>query len=153
MSFFERLLSISQQMARTRDLAPLLEYAIRSALELLNAERGYLMLLDAEGNREFRVKLNADGSIPQEEISTTILNHVWQTTEPMIIYDAVNDPRLAASASVHALGLRSVMCAPLLSQGRLLGAIYLENRSTSSVFQQQELEPLMMFANQVAVSL
>ncbi len=151
--FFERLLSISQQMARTRDLDPLLKYAIRSALELLNAERGYLMLLDAEGNYEFRVKLNADGSVPQEEISTTILHHVWQTTDPVIIYDAVNDPRLAEAASVHALGLRSVMCAPLLSQGQLLGAIYLENRSTSNVFQQKELEPLMMFANQMAVSL
>ncbi|XWX05527.1 ATP-binding protein (plasmid) [Aggregatilineales bacterium SYSU G02658] len=152
-SFFERLLSISQQMARTRDLDPLLEYAIRSALELLNAERGYLMLVDPQGKRDFRVKLNRDGSVPQEEVSAAILNHVWQTHDPLIIYDAVTDPRLAEAASVRAMGLRSVMCAPLLSQGQLLGAIYLESRSTRGVFQQKDLEPLMMFANQVALSL
>lgn len=151
--FLTRLLSISHQMAATHDVERLLPYAMRSAMELLHAEYGYLMLVNAAGEREFKVKLSQDGSVPDEALSSTILNQVWHTHEPMVVYDALTDPLLSTAASVKMLGLRSVMCAPLVVQGRLIGAIYLENRSATHVFQQKELEPLMMFVNQAAVSI
>ncbi len=151
--FFKRLLKISREMAGTRNVEPLMHYAIESALELLNAERGYLMLVDEKGERQFKVQLDHSGAISDEAVSVTILDHVWETHDPVIIYDALTDPLLSNSDSVHTLRLRSIMCAPLISRGEIIGAIYLENRSVASVFQQRELEPLTFFANQAAVSI
>jgi signal transduction histidine kinase len=111
------------------------------------------MLVNSAGEREFKVQLDRNGEISDEAVSVTILDHVWETHDPVIIYDALTDPLLSNSASVHALGLRSIMCAPLISRGEIIGAIYLENRSVASVFQQRELEPLTFFANQAAVSI
>lgn len=151
--FFTRLLAISQQMAATRDVETLLHYAISSALELLNAEAGYLILISESGEREFKVRLRHDGAVPDERPSETVLKQVTLSLQPLLVNDALTDPRLSVSDSVHALGLRSIMCAPLLVQGRLIGVIYLENRRDANVFQQKELEPLMMFVNQAAVSI
>jgi signal transduction histidine kinase len=151
--FFKTLLEISRTMAETRLLDPLLKYAVAEALKLLNAERGYIVLLRSDGELDFKVKLDRLGNAPEEEISMTILNQVLESHQAMIFNDAMVDPSLAGSESVQSLGLRSVICAPLISHGTTIGAIYIENRSIAAVFMQKELQPLTFFANQAAVSI
>ncbi len=153
--FYQSLLEISRRMAETRELAPLLQYAVRVALELLNAERGYLVLLDGDAI-QFAVKLERRDEgffTAEEEISTSIFTHVIATHKPIITTDAVVDPQFSASTSVQDLQLRSVMCAPLISRGSVIGALYLENRSHANIFLESDLEPLSFFTNQAAVSI
>jgi len=152
-AFFRTLLEISRKMVETRDLETLLHYALKQALELLNAERGYLMLADSAGNLEFRIRMDRQGSIETEEVSKTVVDRVMEQKQPVLIYDAMTDPGLSHSESVQSLGLRSIMAAPLIVEGTVIGIIYLENRSNASVFHQKELEPLAFFANQAAVSI
>lgn len=155
-TFFRRLLEINRQMAENRALEPLLRVTMQNALELLDAESGYLVLLNADGQLDFRVKMDRAGNElahPEEQISSSIFNKVIETREPLLINDAILDPSLSAAESVRALQLRSVMCAPLLARGTLLGAIYVENRSTANVFKASEVDSLVIFANQAAISI
>ena len=118
--FFKKLLEISRHMAENRALNPLLNYAMQIALELLDAERGYLVLLNEDRSLDFRVKMDQNGNElehPEEQISYSILNKVVSTNEPLVITDALLDPSLQNSDSVQALQLRSVMCAPLTAKG------------------------------------
>lgn len=57
------------------------------------------------------------------------------------------------SSSVKELQIRSVMCAPLVSRGKILGAVYVENRSGSNLFDNEDLTMLEYFAAQSAVSI
>lgn len=155
-SFLHHLLEISRRMAETRELDPLLKYAMQIALELLRAENGYLVLHHANGALEFRVKLNESGEElqhPEDQISLTIYEKVIRTGKPFLSIDAQYDPAVAKAQSVQALQLRSVICAPLITHNGILGAIYLENRSKAAVFSEHDLEPLTFFASQAAVAI
>jgi len=155
-SFLQQLLEISRRMTETRELTPLLHYAMTIALDLFNAEGGYLFLQNQDGTLEFKVKIDHAGRDiphPNEAISHTIYEKVIQTGQAFLSVDALTDPNLQKSASVQALQLRSVMCAPLTTRSGILGAIYLENRSQVAVFRDADLQPLSFFASQAAVAI
>ena len=49
--------------------------------------------------------------------------------------------------------LRSIMCTPLISQDKIIGAIYVENRSRSGQFKKDDVIPLEFFSNHAAVAI
>jgi signal transduction histidine kinase len=152
----EKILAISQEMARTRALNPLLDYAMDMAIELFHAEYGYLVLTNEEGDVEFTVKRDfrqQNVPHPEEQLSFSILREVIIERRPVLTMDAVIDPRFNNAHSVQALRLRSVMCVPLVTHDVSIGALYLENRSETSVFNDEDLKFLTLFANQCAVAI
>ena len=150
----EQILQLSCRMAETRDLRPLLIYAVDVALELFNAEHGYLILRNADGSLDFRVKRkHGGGEITDPEISRQILDRVLSKGQPVAAADALEDPEFDTSPSVHALNLRSVMCVPLITRNGVIGALYLDNRLEQDVFTASDLKFLQLFANQAAVSI
>lgn len=146
------LLDIGRQIAETRELDPLLESAMNLALGFLDAEYGYIVLHD--GNElVFKVGQDKQGNHlkePREQISHTIFDKVIQNGKGVIIEDALDS---FDTSSVTDLRLRSVICVPLISRGKILGAIYVENRSVSSLFEKEDFELLEYFAAQTAVAI
>lgn len=152
----EKLLDISRKMAENRFPDPLLEYAIKVALELFNAEYGYLVLRRADNTLDFRVCQDRCGTIltePNEQISHTIFEDVIEKGQPLVVANASLDPDFQNADSVNSLQLRSVMCVPMIARGNILGAIYIENRSEEDLFTEQDLRPLEYFAAQAAISI
>lgn len=143
-------------MTEIRLLAPLLEFATVEAIKLTNAERGYVVLPGADGRLDFRVKRDRQGREIQnaeDQISKTALTKVLKTGEPLILRDAMGDQQFSLSLSVMNLHLRSLMCVPLITQGRVIGAFYVENRSVRGRFTEEDLPPLVLFANQAAAAI
>ncbi len=152
----ERVLHLSRSMAETRSLTPLLDYAMDEAMDLVGAKRGYIVLLREDGSLDFRVKRGAhhDGTpLGEDQVSTSILREVIQTRQPLIVSDARSDSRWSQAKSVALLGLRSVMCVPLIARGQTIGAMYVENRAVQNCFDAEDLPPFVLFANQAAVSI
>lgn len=148
----KKLLDIGRQMAETRELDPLLETAMSLALSFVRAEYGYLVLLDND-DLIFRVGLDKNGNRlqePEEQISRTIFDQAINSGKAEITADAISS---VDTSSVKELQIRSVMCAPLVSRGKTLGAIYVENRSESNLFGVDDLTLLEYFAAQTAVSI
>ncbi|HRF94531.1 MAG TPA: ATP-binding protein [Aggregatilineales bacterium] len=163
--FYEKLLTLSRDMAQNRELLPLLNYAMRSAIDLVDAEFGYLILVDESLNSNtintatlldfltFAVSLEKTGSphlYPETQVSKAIIERVLRSKEPLVITDAIGDKSLQTK-SVNELQLRSVMCVPLLTARSFLGLIYLENRSQAQIFTQKDVIPLGYFASQAAI--
>lgn len=163
--FYEKLLALSRDMAQTRELTPLLKYAMRAAIELVNAEYGYLILVDESltintlnsatllEHLTFAVNQDKFGNshpYPETQISKSIVEQVIRSKEPLVITDALSDVGWQTK-SVSELGLRSVMCVPLQTAHGFLGLIYLENRSQSAIFAQRDIIPLSYFATQAAI--
>lgn len=149
-----QLLDIGRQMAETRALAPLLRYAVDITLELLDAQYGYIVLVNDDGTLDFRVRRDDDGNVIEEadeQISRTILYRVIDEQLPVRTANAVAEPAFREASSVKKLALRSVLCVPLLTRGRVLGVIYVENRDKASVFNEDDMEVLQYLASHTAV--
>lgn len=150
----EQILQLSCQMAETRNLQPLLVRAVDVALDLFNAEHGYLILVRPDDSLDFRVKRHRDGiEIAVPEISHQILRQTLADRKPIAAANAVKDPAFDTSLSVHNLQLRSVMCVPLIAHSDVIGALYLDNRIEEDVFSKSNLQFLQLFANQAAVAI
>jgi diguanylate cyclase (GGDEF)-like protein len=152
----EKLLDISRKMAENRFLDPLLEYAINIALKLFNGEYGYLVLLRKDNSLDFRIRQDKRGKEleePEEQISHTIFEEVIKNNKSLVVANACTDPNFQNAESVAKLRLCSVMCVPLISRGKTLGAIYIENRSEENLFSEEDLKTLEHFAAQAAVSI
>lgn len=148
------LLSIGRRMAETSMLDPLLEYAVDISLQVLNAQYGYLVLVNNDGTLDFRVRRDRNGNNIAEaarQISYTIFTRVIESGEPVKTASALDDPELSDSSSVYKLQLRSVLCVPLISHGKILGALYVENRERQDLFTDDDLEPLLYLASQAAI--
>ena len=154
--FLTRILDIGRQLAENRSLDPLLDYAMNEALNLFNAEVGYLILLKTDGSLDFRVKRARDGRSldqPEREISQTILRQVIQSQEDVVIASALDDDDYQDAHSVVSLKLRSVLCVPMITRGHAIGALYLENRSGNNVFTRADLPAVNLFASQAAIAI
>ncbi len=149
----EKFVDLGRQLAQTRELVPLLESAVDIALDFMEAEYGYLVLVDDQGALDFQVCRDQDGNMleqPQERISYTIFEDVVSSGEALIIDDAVSSIQ---SESALRLQLSSVMCVPLISRGKILGAIYVENRTEKNLFRDNDLKLLEYFASLAAVAI
>lgn len=149
-----RLLDIGRQMAETRALEPLLIYAVDVALELLNAQYGFIVLSQPDGQLHFQVARDHNGNTiiaPETQVSRTILYRAMEREQHVLTASAVSDSSFGGATSVSMLELKSVLCVPLISQGDVIGAIYLENRAEFDLFQEEDVQPLQYLASHAAV--
>ena len=93
----EHILVVSRELAETRELVPLLERVMDQALDLVGAERGYIVLISLAGTGgvvlDFRVRRGQKWQSLEctEEISRTILGEVLETGQPLVLRDAGQD--------------------------------------------------------------
>ncbi|MCC6625669.1 MAG: sigma 54-interacting transcriptional regulator [Deltaproteobacteria bacterium] len=162
---WSRLLEVHKRLASEHNVQRLLEYIMDSAILLTGAERGFL-LLDARGGPknseatkegfEVRVARNIDQENIRNrhlKISRGIARRVIEGGEPIITVDAMEDERYKEQLSVHDLRLRSILCLPMAFRGRVLGAIYLDNRFRPSAFADEDVRFMEAFADMAAIAL
>jgi signal transduction histidine kinase/ActR/RegA family two-component response regulator len=150
----EYVITVSRQMAETHNLDALLPFVMDEVLQLVGAEHGYIVLIDEIGRLDFKAKRHHVSTWHgDDEMSHSILQVVVEQGEPLVLGNAMMDPRFAQAKSVMSQNLRSVMCVPLITQERTIGAIYVENRSVEGLFMPENVKPLMLFANQAAASI
>ena len=138
------------------DLEIVLARAMDEVIRLTGAERGYLVLLDpADQSLEVRVVRDLENpqAGPEFRGSTTILQEVLATGQPLRTDNAYKDPRMQDHVSIAQLTLRSVVCVPLTYKGTVIGALYVDNRLRTGVFTAREETLLVAFANQAAVAI
>jgi signal transduction histidine kinase len=134
-------------------------------IRFVRAERGFILLVDAETGRVWgeavrnldkaalEATLSGTDLTNRAEISTSVVETVLDSAQPLLTHNAMEDPRFASRQSVQFSHLRSVLCVPLMTQGRVLGIIYLDNRAQSGIFTDKQLTMLSAFANQAAVAM
>jgi adenylate cyclase len=151
------LYSIAQDLNTSLDLEDVLGQVMARLIEVVHAERGFLMLWDeAAGKLQFRAARGADGRTLGEgdfNISSGVIQNVWQSQQPLLTVDAQDDARLAERVSIVAYGIRSVMCAPLRVHGHGVGIVYVDSRARSALFDMAHLDLLAAFCNQAAIAI
>lgn len=149
------LYEITGVMNRSLHFDEALNNIIDAVMIVTKAQRGFLMEAQ-EGGDDLRVLVarGLDGkTIEEEGYSRTIVNQVVTTREPLLTNNAQFDTRYQVGQSIIMRGLRAILCAPLMVQERLLGAIYVDTSMRSGNFSQSDRDLLSAVAGQAAIAL
>jgi sigma-B regulation protein RsbU (phosphoserine phosphatase) len=152
----ETLYRVSQALASTLDLDAVLNTVLDQVISVTKAERGFLLLGDQPQTLRFQAARDNQGSEihdAESQVTHGVLTRVAETARAVLTSDAQDENWLVNRASVNALKLRSIMCAPVLLKGRMTGLVYVDNRLQAGIFQPADLELLQSVANTAAVAI
>lgn len=150
------LYHITMTMNSSLNFDEALANVIDAMMQATKAERGVLMGFD-EDTKELRL-LGAHGitgeKLQQEEAySTTIVNQVVSTRQPLLTNNAMFDNRIVPGQSIIMRGLRAILCAPMLIQDRLVGVVYVDTSMRTGNFNEADRDLLSAIANQAGITL
>ncbi len=136
------------------DLDKLLPKILEKAFEMVNADRGVILLMDERGELVPRfVKTRTGKSDPNIVLSKTVMAEVMNSKTAVLSSDATMDARFSGAHSIIMQGIRSTMTVPLLHRDELLGIMHLDSLFTSNAFTEKDLQICTGMAVQAAVSI
>lgn len=153
---FAKLFQVSRVIGASLDLQTVLDQVMDAIIQLTEAERGFLMLLDDDGILNVRVARNFDQETLDNTafaLSRTVTRRVLETGQPIVTTNAQEDPRFANQQSVVTHALRSIMASPLRVRGQVIGVVYVDNRVRTGLFSEEDLDVLDTFAGQAAIAI
>ena len=127
--------------------------ALREMIRILNAERAFFFRADEKGLLTFTTGRNQEGSSLAEPkgYSRTVVEKVRAESRGLVVSGTEEGAALGSQSAVL-FGLRSIMAAPMLIRGVLVGVVYLDSRMARGVFTPDDVETLTALANHIAVS-
>lgn len=151
-------LAISSEIVLDKLLASLM----RISLENAGAQLGFLILV-----RDGKLLISAQASVVAEDVAVlqftpvedcqdlpvTVINYVERTRSDLVLSNAAAEGLFTADPYVIRQQLKSLLCTPIVNQGKLIGILYLENNLTVGAFTPHRLEVLRLLSSQVAISL
>ncbi|PKA44506.1 hypothetical protein CWR43_06220 [Rhizobium sullae] len=158
----ETVVEASQTLSEEMDLDRLVETLMKSMLVHAGANYGVLLLME---NGEVRVHASAATKGKEVVISTSpttpperlvpyaIIDTVMATRQPLVVTDATVDLQESYQPELEVRTAHSVLCAPLIRRGNLIGFIYLENTLLGGVFTESRATTIKLLATQAAISL
>jgi adenylate cyclase len=153
---FAALGRVAETVNSSLDLDVVLRRVLDTAVEVLQAERGFLMVADDHGELRLTTTHGMDRATVEGadmRPSQTTVRRVFETGKPIVTTDAQTDPRFNVNLSVRALRLRSVICVPLAIRERTVGVVYLDSRLAPGLFSRHDPDLLAAFANGAAVAI
>ncbi|MCF7803363.1 MAG: sigma-54-dependent Fis family transcriptional regulator [Candidatus Marinimicrobia bacterium] len=137
------------------EVKSLLEKAIDVVVNELDADAGFIILVDQSGRTETVSAYNMllEDRPDAEEVSRTVILDAMENAEPVTTQDKGSSNRIAAQSSVIRLGISAVMCVPLLHEDMVCGAVYLDRRDKKNPFTERDLSYLLSFAKQIVFGL
>jgi C4-dicarboxylate-specific signal transduction histidine kinase len=155
-------IKVSQAVSGEIVLEKLIDRLMRIAIEQAGAERGLLIRprgveqrLEAEATTsgdsvivELRDEQAGAACLPE-----SVLHYVLRTGESVVLDDAAARSAFGEDPYIRERQTRSILCLPLINQGKLNGVVYLENNLTRSAFAPARVALLKLLASQAAISL
>ncbi|WP_172193357.1 ATP-binding protein, partial [Microcoleus asticus] len=155
------VLKASQTLSSEIHLERLLSTLLEVVIENAGADKSALLLL--KGNKLIVEAMSTFAScstvllsIPLEEsqeLPIALINSVKRTLQPSLISNATTDSSLMADPYIIRRQPKSLLCAPILHQGKLLGVLYLENNLAIGAFTSDRVAILNILCSQAAISL
>lgn len=157
-SELETLYEIARMLNSTLGFEEVLRLVMDQVIQVVNAERGFLVLLDPVSDdlrfeiaREKEAR-SIDSSAFDFKISRSTVERVVHTRQLiMTSHDAQVELKDAESVLMH--GIRSIMCAPLIVRDSCIGAVYVDSRIVANLFLPQQGDLLMAFCRQAAIAI
>jgi len=159
---FATVIKASQALAGEIALDKLLAKLMTILLENGGAQKGFLVLSD-----QGKLTIEARGEVSQDQVEVLqvlpiegseslplgMLQYVARTQEDVVLSDATNEGVFTKESYIVKNQPKSILCAPIINQGKLIGILYLENNLTTGAFTSERLAVLKVLSSQAAISI
>ncbi|MCS7189114.1 MAG: SpoIIE family protein phosphatase [Bacteroidia bacterium] len=138
---------------------------LRLAIDNSGAERGFLIVPDPPESHQLRVVGYAEAgdheprpyppqpAEAEPQIFHALLQHATRARENIFVTEADTDSLWTSHPDWEKLGVYSILCLPLVYQGKLIGIVYLSHASQSLLAEPAQAEFLKLFTAPAAVAL
>ena len=159
---FASVMKASQSISGEIVLDRLLKNLMTTLLQNAGADKGILIL---ESKKKFYAEAISESgkdsqilqSIPIDGTTpicpTNMIYFVIRSKENVVLDDALNDSKYGTDGYIQTSKPRSVICTPLMTQGKVVGVLYLENKVSTGAFTQDRLRILNLLSSQAAISI
>ncbi|MBN1662462.1 MAG: diguanylate cyclase, partial [Deltaproteobacteria bacterium] len=150
--------AISSEIVLERLLQKIMNLAIVNA----GAQRGFL-IIDTDGKLTIEAAKDVEDKDIQvlrsialdtsDDLSKAVVNYVLRSGENVILGNAAHEGAFKNDPYVKRNRCKSILCTPIMYQGRITGILYMENNLTAHAFTPERLELLGIISAQAAISL
>ena len=156
----QRRLHTSLDLQRRLDpavgLPELIRRVVSSVLTLSSAERGFLLLVRADGDFEIagQVGLSLE-ELGASEFGGSIgaVERALTSGEPVVASDAQEDTVLGVRRSIIRRGIRALLSVPVKALDRVVGVLYADSRQPGAAFTELDVEILAALASQAGLAI
>jgi two-component system cell cycle sensor histidine kinase/response regulator CckA len=159
----ESLAKAQQSISSKIEMDTLLEEAMHIVIENAGAQNGLLLTEDDGGALHIIARGGtgaAENKVPlpigidqSDLVAGSVVRYVARTKESVVLNDAANEGDFMDDPFIKRERTKSLVCAPLLNLGRLIGVLYLENNLATHLFTPERVQLLKMLLAQAAVAL
>ena len=153
----DRLLyELARDLSSSLDLDTVLEKIMDRVITLMKAARGFIVLVDPlDGSLSVQMaRGEADPEKARQFLgSRTVIEHVVKTGQAVVSTDASLDDRFKGRQSVILQNLRSIIAVPLVTKGKVIGAVYVDNPFRASIFEEKDKEFLQAISDLAAIAI
>ena len=158
------VLRASQSLSSELSLSGLLEKMLHIVVEHAGARSAKVILADSQarfslGAEAALVDGTLEVSVAQERTLTpddaplSLIQYAARTMSTLIVGDVERSTPFAQDPYFLARGVRSAICLPVVRQGEVIAALYLDNDLTTEAFTTQATHVLELLGSQLAISL
>ncbi len=152
----EAILNILNTINRSLILDDVLELVLKNAIRLTNSERGFIVLKNEEDKLEYKLGLDSEkNELPEESfnISNTVVNDVFLTGQSIFLEGAQSDTNYDPSKSILRLDLQTILCSPLITDGKKIGVIYVDSKHLQKIKVREITGTFEILAGQAAAAI
>jgi predicted ATPase/serine phosphatase RsbU (regulator of sigma subunit) len=157
------VLKATQTMSSEIEMEKLLSKMIKILIENAGAEKGALILSSNDGKLTIEAEAAASSNEvtvlksisvdDSKKLSAAIVRYVAKTSEIVILDDAVNSGTFKKEQYIIDNKVKSVICTPIVNQGKVVAILYLENNLSTAAFTPARVETLNVLSSQAAISI
>ena len=154
------ILKASQTLSQEIEVGQLLSTLLQLVIKNAGADKCVLLLQDDRLLVKGLVSVGAEpvvlSGLPVEEsqdIPHQLIYKVKNCLEPVVLLDATAQTEFVTDPYFRWQQPKSILCSPILHQGKLLGLVYLENKLTLGAFTNERVHLLNLLCAQAAISL
>ena len=150
------LYELARDLSSSLDLDVVLRKVMDRVITLMKASRGFIVLVDpVTGTLSVQM---AGGETDTEKTraflgSRTVIEQVVVTGQAVVSTDATLDDRFKGQQSVILQNLRSIIAVPLVTKGKVIGAVYVDNPFRASIFEEKDKEFLQAISDLAAIAI
>lgn len=153
----EALIEVGAQLSRIADTEVVLSDVLEKVLELMQGDRGFIMLYDEAGELRPTIAKNMDVTDKdfldgEGQYSTSFANKVVEQRKTLVSTNVAEDPRFQ-SESIISQRILSIMAAPLLCADKLLGCLYIDVKESIRYYSDEDAAFFTALANQAAIAI
>ncbi|HEY9628942.1 MAG TPA: AAA family ATPase [Coleofasciculaceae cyanobacterium] len=156
------VMKAAQAISSELNLHQLLEKLLSIILENAAAQTGAL-ILEKDGQllieaiaKESDQRAIILQSVPAEtsqDLPISLINYVARTRQSLVLKNAIHEPISESDPYILNHQPKSILCNPILYQGKFIGVLYLENNLIAGAFSHDRLELLGLLTTQAAIAI